>query len=110
MSEEKTSYYATLSYDSAYSADLKKLCQKLGIKQKDFLEKSISFFQRSGLDPREPYDVSSQLKPTENRLIGFLKIQDRNAQVHFENLEKRMHQMEKNQTDLLLLLSNALKS
>ena len=104
------SHRELLSYDSAYSADLKKLCQKLGIKQKDFLEKSISFFQRSGLDPREPHDVSSQLKPTENRLIGFLKIQDKNAQVHFENLEKRMHQMEKNQTDLLLLLSQALKS
>lgn len=93
MSKEKTTKYATVSYDSAYSADLQKLCQKLGIKKKDFLEKSISFFQKSGLDPREAHDVSSQLKPTENRLIGFLKVQDKNELQHFEFLQREVEHL-----------------
>lgn len=100
MSEEKNNYYATVSYDSAYSADLQKLCQKLGIKKKDFLEKSISFFQRSGLDPRETHDVSSQLKPTENRLIGFLKVQDKNEQLHFEYLQRELEELKTQQQEM----------
>lgn len=101
--------YVTISYDPAYSADLNKLCADLGIKKKDFLEKSISFFLKTGLDPREPQSVTPPIKTIENRLIGFLKTQDKMAQVHFENLEQRMHQMEKNQTELLKLLTNVLK-
>jgi hypothetical protein len=97
MSKEQTTNYATVSYDSAYSADLQKLCQKLGIKKKDFLEKSISFFQKSGLDPREPHDVSSQIKPIENRLIGFLKVQDKNELQHFEFLQRELDDLKEQQ-------------
>lgn len=100
MSEANTSYYATVSYDSAYSGDLQKLCQKLGIKKKDFLEKSISYFQKSGLDPRETHDVSSQLKPTENRLIGFLKVQDKNEQQHFEYLQRELEELKLQQQEM----------
>ena len=100
MEEEKATYYATVSYDSAYSADLGKLCQTLGIKKKDFLEKSISFFQRSGLDPREPHDVSSQLKPTENRLIGFLKVQDKNERQYFEFLQREIEALKNQQNEM----------
>lgn len=99
MNEEKATYYATLSYDSALSDDLKKLCLKLGIKQKDFLEKSISFFQKSGLDPREPHDVSSQIKPIENRLIGFLKVQDKNELQHFEYLQRELEDLKEKQKE-----------
>lgn len=101
MSEANTSYYATVSYDSAYSGDLQKLCQKLGIKKKDFLEKSISYFQRSGLDPRETHDVCSQLKPTENRLIGFLKVQDKNEQLHFEYLQRELEELKEQQKETI---------
>lgn len=97
MSKEKTTEYATVSYDSAYSADLQKLCQKLGIKKKDFLEKSISFFQKSGLDPREAHDVSAQIKPIENRLIGFLKVQDKNELQHFEFLQREFESLKEQQ-------------
>lgn len=100
MKTENPNQYATIAYDSTLSGDLKKLCLKLGIKQKDFLEKSITFFQKSGLDPREPHDVSSQIKPIENRLIGFLKVQDKNDLQHFEFLQRELEDVQTQQKEM----------
>lgn len=107
MSESK---YVTVSYDPAYSADLEKLCANLGIKKKDFLEKSISFFRQTGLDPREPQSVIPPIKTVENRLIGFLKTQDKNAEAHHQHLQNQINSIAESQTELLRILSKILSS
>lgn len=110
MKEEKKTNYATVAYDSAYSGDLQKLCLKLGIKKKDFLEKSISFFRQTDLDPREPQNVISPIKTIENRLIGFLKVQDKNAEVHHQHLQNQINTIAETQQELLRILSSFLNS
>lgn len=98
MSEEKAPYYVTLSYDSAFRGELKKLCDTHGITQKDFVQFAIEYFNRTGIDPREKVDLSSLIKTSENRLIGFLKVQDKNAQLHFNHLQTQLNQaLEENQ-------------
>lgn len=54
------------------------ICDSLGIDKKDFLEKSIDYFSKSGDDPRDPIkdNLLSKLSKIENRIIGFIKTQD----------------------------------
>ena len=54
------------------------ICDSLGIDKKDFLEKSIDYFSKTGDDPREPVkdNLIARLAKIENRIIGFIKTQD----------------------------------
>jgi hypothetical protein len=89
--EDKTAYYATLAYSSELAPDLKELCQKHNMKQKEFLENSIRFFRRTGINPAdETLDLQSQITRTETRLIGFIKTQDKMAQEHFQILNRKL--------------------
>jgi hypothetical protein len=61
------------------------------MKQREFLEHSISFFKKTGLDPRKKTDFQSET----NRLIGFLKVQDDNAIKHFKSQNTRITTIER---------------
>jgi hypothetical protein len=54
------------------------ICDSLSMDKKDFLEKSIDYFSKTGDDPREPVkdNLISRLAKIENRIIGFIKTQD----------------------------------
>jgi hypothetical protein len=54
------------------------ICESLGIEKKDFLEKSIDYFTKTGDDPRDPIkdNLIGRLSKIENRIIGFIKTQD----------------------------------
>lgn len=54
------------------------ICDSLGIDKKDFLEKSIDYFSKTGDDPRDPIkeNLVGRLSKIENRIIGFIKTQD----------------------------------
>lgn len=54
------------------------ICDSLGMDKKDFLEKSIDYFSKTGDDPREPVkdNLIGRLAKIENRIIGFIKTQD----------------------------------
>lgn len=54
------------------------ICDSLRIDKKDFLEKSIDYFSKTGDDPREPVkdNLIGRLAKIENRIIGFIKTQD----------------------------------
>ena len=93
--DDKLPAYATISYSPELASELKELCQGLGMKQKEFLENSIRFFRRTGINPAdELLDLRSQTQRSENRLIGFLKTQDKDAQKHFLLLSERVNQLE----------------
>jgi hypothetical protein len=57
---------------------LELICESLGIDKKDFLEKSIDYFTKTGDDPRDPIkdNLIGRLSKIENRIIGFIKTQD----------------------------------
>lgn len=93
--EENKPAYSTISYSPELASELKELCQKHGMKQKEFLENSIRFFRRTGINPAdELLDLRSQTQRSENRLIGFLKTQDKDAQKHFLLLNERIVKLE----------------
>ena len=54
------------------------ICDSLSMDKKDFLEKSIDYFSKTGDDPREPVkdNLIGRLAKIENRIIGFIKTQD----------------------------------
>jgi hypothetical protein len=94
--EENKPAYSTISYSPELASELKDLCQKNAMKQKEFLENSIRFFRRTGINPAdELLDLRSQTQRSENRLIGLLKTQDKDAQKHFLLLNDRILQLEK---------------
>src|SRR5690554_7616613 len=51
--EDKTPYYATVAYDSIHAPELKKLCKKLQITQKEFIPLAVEYFLHGQLDPRD---------------------------------------------------------
>jgi hypothetical protein len=106
MSEEKAPYYVTLSYDSAYRPELVRICKSHGIKQKDFVQFAVDYFKKTGINPTDPLDVSSQIKTTENRLIGFLKVQDRNAEKHFSLLEEQNRNLMEQNKSLVIAIKS----
>jgi hypothetical protein len=54
------------------------ICESLNMDKKEFLEKSIEYFSKTGDDPRAPIKDSliKKLASIENRIIGFIKTQD----------------------------------
>lgn len=104
--EDKSPYYVTISYDSALRDELKEMCNKHGIRQKDFVEFALRFFQKSGLNPQDPEAfISQKMKASENRLIGFLKVQDKNELNHFNILFDQLQE----QSSTIRTLTSALE-
>lgn len=77
---------STIAYPSDHAPDLKIVCKNLNMTQGEFVEHAVHFFKRTGIDPRKKNDLRSET----NRVIGFLKTQDKNAQEHFAQLIDRM--------------------
>lgn len=92
--EDKAPYYASCAYDSEHAQAFKKFCKKIGIKQKDFIPLAVEYFQKTGVDPRDPpeqitNDFQQIIKRSENRLIGFVKTQDKtSAEQHSKMIAK----------------------
>lgn len=105
MSEDRAPYYVTLSYDSAYRPELVRICKLNGIKQKDFVRFAINYFRKTGINPSDPLDESYQIKTAENRLIGFLKVQDKNAERYFLQLEEQNRKLLEQNSALMSALN-----
>lgn len=69
---------STVAINSAYMEKLSAICESLNMDKKEFLEKSIEYFSKTGDDPRAPIKDSliKKLASIENRIIGFIKTQD----------------------------------
>jgi len=68
----------TVAISQNYSQKMELVCDSLGMDKKDFLEKCIDYFSKTGDDPREPVkdNLIGRLGKIENRIIGFIKTQD----------------------------------
>lgn len=77
--EEKTNNLTTVAYSKNRAKELSSICKKLGISKTQFIDFVIHQFYRTGEDPREPIKESLPKKLTaiENRIIGFIKTQDK---------------------------------
>lgn len=84
------SNYSTLAYNSEHAEDLQQVCKSLNMTQRDFLENAIHFFKQTGIDPRTKTDFRSET----NRLIGFIKTQDKTAKAYFEKLTESIRSID----------------
>lgn len=83
---ENARKYSTISFNVIHANDLQEVCKSLDMNKVDFVESAIQFFKQTGIDPRQKTDFRSET----NRIIGFLKTQDKNAQAHFAQLIDRI--------------------
>lgn len=82
---------ATIGYDSIHKQDLQNICKSLGMKQGEFFESAIEYFRKTGIDPRmKSGDFKTDLDRSANRVIGFIKTQDKLAQEHFQILTRKI--------------------
>lgn len=108
--EDKAPYYSTLAYDANHSDSLKKLCRKLGIKQKEFIPLAVDYFKKTGIDPQDPPDqITNDLqqitKRSENRLIGFIKTQDKTTAKEFSEIKDHVQNLNGNIERLIKIIS-----
>lgn len=59
--------------------ELKKLAEAFGLSYYKFIEESISYFKKTGINPKEPNNEnpSKALKELDKRMVSFLKVQER---------------------------------
>lgn len=89
--EKKGKKIATVGYDSIHKQDLQILCKSLGMKQGEFFESAIEYFRKTGINPRmKSGDFKTDLDRSANRIIGFIKTQDKLAQQHFQILSAKI--------------------
>lgn len=94
---ENTKKIATVGYDSIHKQDLQNLCKSLGMNQGEFIEHAVDFFKRTGIDPRNKSgDLKTELDRSANRIIGFIKTQDKVAQEHFQILNRKLSESKGN--------------
>lgn len=108
--EDKTPYYATVAYDSIHAPELKKLCKKLQITQKEFIPLAVEFFLKADLDPRDKLeevksDFRTVVKTSENRLIGFIKTQDKTNAEEFARINEQLEASNRNIQRLINIMS-----
>lgn len=92
----------TVSVTEDNSQRLKNLAIRDSISsRKDYLEFMINYFEKTGINPSEKtIDLLSQLKKSENRIISFIKTQDKAANKH----DLRTQEMANNLTTLNRLM------
>jgi len=108
--EDKTPYYATIAYDSMHSGELKKLCKTLQITQKEFIPLAVEYFLHGQLDPRDALvevknDFRTVVKTSENRLIGFIKTQDKTNAQEFARLNEQIESCNNNIQRLIKIIT-----
>lgn len=87
---EKTKRIATVGFDSVYQDDLHQLCKSLGMTKGQFIEASINFFKRTGINPNSHLeDTRSQIKELRTTFISFQRnhekiLKDDFSKVHNE--------------------------
>jgi hypothetical protein len=99
--------YSTISFNAIHAADLQEVCRSLDMNKVEFVEKAIQFFKQTGIDPRHKTDFRSET----NRIIGFLRVQDDNAQAHFHKLETQIKSIQQSeQADMLDAMIQLMKN
>lgn len=96
--EEKAEYYTTISIGSSDRDELKEACKKMKIKQQEFIPLALKFFKKTGLSIHDYEGVlNAQVKKSENRIIGFLKTQDKDISTIESRLIEELAIIKKNQ-------------
>lgn len=78
MSEEKQPL-TTVAYSKSNAVKLSKISKELGLSKTQFIDACITQFHSTGEDPTQPIkqNLSKKLSSIENRLIGFIKTQEK---------------------------------
>lgn len=92
--EEKTNNLTTVAYSKNRAKELTSICKKLSISKAQFIDATIHQYYRTGEDPREPIKDSLPKKLTaiENKIISFIKVQDKK---YLEEIVNALSEMDK---------------
>lgn len=85
----------TIAYSKDFEAKLNSFCLANGIKKGEFVVESLLFFERYGINPTEALDnINSNIKKSENRIISFIKTQDKNNLRFERSMYERLETLE----------------
>lgn len=71
---------------------LDSLAKQSNVSKVEYISLCLEYFRKTGIDPKEDVvDVLTQIKKTENRLISFIKTQDKVAQKQFEIMSSELN-------------------
>ena len=68
--------YKTIRIYDATFKGLDKLCTKYNITKTELTESMCNYFIKTGIDPNDPTDVTSEVKKLKNQLISFIRTQE----------------------------------
>jgi hypothetical protein len=56
---------------------LNELCRKYELSKTEMINAFVSYFKKTGIDPNDPSDVTSEVRKLKNQLISFIKTQEK---------------------------------
>lgn len=68
--------YKTIRIYSETFKGLEKLCTKYNHTKTELTESMCNYFLKTGIDPNDPSDVTSEVKKLKNQLISFVRTQE----------------------------------
>ena len=68
-------YKSIRIYESTFEG-LNKLCVKYDCSKTELSEAMSAYFLKTGIDPNDPTDVTSEVKKLKNQLISFIRTQE----------------------------------
>lgn len=71
------SRYKTIRIYEETFANMDKLCVKYDLQKTEIVEEFVSYFLKTGQDPRDHSDVTGEVKKLKNQLISFIKTQEK---------------------------------
>lgn len=63
-------------YDSSFKK-LDEFCLRYSLTKTQLIETFINYFEKTKIDPRDPTDVTSEVKKLKNQLIAFIRTQEK---------------------------------
>lgn len=63
-------------YESDFD-EMNTLCNKYSVTKTELVEACMFYFTKTGIDPRDPSDVTSEVKKLKNQLISFIRTQEK---------------------------------
>jgi len=73
----KSKNYKTIRiYESDFYA-LDELCKRYNLTKTEMIETFLIYFKKTGIDPSDPTDTTTEVKKLKNQLISFIRTQEK---------------------------------
>lgn len=73
---KKNSYKTIRIYESDFKV-LNELCNRYNLSKTEMIESFLIYFKKTGIDPKDPTDTTTEVKKLKNQLISFIRTQEK---------------------------------